>query len=422
MVKSAGEFADQTKTFEVAHEKAEIPSENEKKIVLNIADLAEEKRLIAKAQTLKFQMTGNPIVDAFRRINTFFVEHASIKTQDLANFFRLLATMINAGMPLMKSLDSLAAQSDKIPKLRLVLENVSRKVEEGESLSNALKSHSDVFSEAQIGMIAAGEASGQLNEVLTDLATEVEKSAGIKRKIKGAMTYPIVIMTILIGVIFLMMLKVIPKITDLFSQAGSELPALTRGMIGMSDFMNNHFVLIMLGIVGIVAGFILWKKTPTGHYGWDGIKMKIPVFGRLIKQGILARFSRLFSNLMTSGVPLVQALTILSEAIGNEVYKERILLAVEDIKQGIPLAENLMNSPLFPDMLVNMVEVGEKTAALEQVMDKLADFYEDEVDVAVKSLTKAFEPIILVIIGGTVGLLVAAIMLPIIQLTNVSVG
>jgi type IV pilus assembly protein PilC len=421
MAKSAGEFAAHKETFKLPNE-GEAPKKTEK-IVLNISDLEAEKRILTKGGLAsKLKVTGNPIVDGFKQLNDYFISHSPVKTQDLANFFRLLSTMINAGLPVVRSLDSLAEQAEKTPKLKMIIEDTARRIEEGEKFSDALKSHSEVFSNAQIGMISAGEASGQLNEVLLDLATEVEKSASIQRKVKGALTYPVVIFTLMTAVIFLMMVKVIPKMTDLFSQSGAELPGLTRGLIAMSNFLTNNTILILLGILFTIGGFIFWKKTPRGRYDWDKIKLKLPIFGKIIKKSILARFCRLFGNLLGSGVSLVESLKILSKAVGNEVYKERILLAVEDIEQGIPLAENLTGSPLFPAMVINMVEVGEKTASLEQILEKLADFFEDEVDVAVKSLSKAFEPIILVVVGVVVGLLVAAIMLPIIQLSEIGVG
>lgn len=242
------------------------------------------------------------------------------------------------------------------------------------------------------------------------------------RKVKGALTYPVVVFTLMIGVIFIMMTKVVPKLSSLFTQAGSELPALTRGLMASSSFMSNNWLLILLTTFVIVASFTMWKKTKLGRYNWDKAKLRIPIFGNLMRQYILARFSRLFSSLLGSGVPLVNGMQIIARAIGNEVYKERILLSVEDLKQGIPLAENLTGSSHFPEMMVHMIEVGEKTASLEQVTDKLADFYEEQIDVSVKSLTKAFEPIMLITIGGVVGLLVAAIMLPIIQLTEIGAG
>jgi len=396
----------------------------DKQIVMDIG--AEEsntpRKIFLNRSAQVTTLTGNFFKDSFQRLNGWLIAHSKIKIADMASFFRLLAVMMNAGLPLIRSLDTLGAQTEKSPKLSKTLHELARSIEGGKSLSISMEQYPDVFSEAQIGAIKAGEASGQLNKTLRDLAVEVEKSAAITGKVKGAMVYPIGIMLILIGVIFLMMVMVVPQITQLFSSTGNELPLPTQILIGISDFSVAYWPVIVAAGIGFMVGFLAWKRTPNGRYLWDLLLINLPIFGNLVKKSTLSKFAHSFGNLLSSGVPIIKSIEIVAKAVGNEVYKRRFLLTAEDMKSGIPMAENLSSSKLFPTMLVNMIEIGEQTAQLESVTAKIADFYDDEVTNAVNALTKIMEPLILVIVGGVVGGLVAAIMLPIIQLTNVAGG
>ncbi len=391
----------------------------EKQIRLEIAEAKSGKILLSRRQD-RFQMTGNPLIDFMRRANEYLIDHSKVKVRDKATFFRLLAVMMNAGLPLVKSLNTLGVQSDKVPKLAKILFEMARGIEGGKSLSGVMSEYSDVFDDAQIGVIKAGEASGQLNKILKSLAMEIEKSASISGKIKGALIYPMVIMTLLVGVIFLMMVTVVPQMTKLFIQTGADLPLPTKILITMSDFSVNYWPVVIGTFVGAIVGIGAWKKTRYGKYMWDYMLLKLPIFGPIFQKGALSKFARSFSNLMGSGVPIIKSLEIVSYAVGNEVYKRRLLLTAEDMKRGIPMAENMAESNLFPKILVNMIEIGEQTAQLENVVLKVAEFYDEEIDNIINALTKIMEPLILVIIGTTVGGLVAAIMLPIIQLTNLA--
>jgi type IV pilus assembly protein PilC len=217
-----------------------------------------------------------------------------------------------------------------------------------------------------------------------------------------------------------MMVMVVPQMSQLFIQSGQELPLPTKILIAVSDFCVKYWPIVIGGFAGLVVGVGAWKKTRTGKYLWDAMMLKLPVFGPIFQKGALSKFSRSFSNMMASGVPIIKSIEIVAHAVGNEVYKRRLLLTAEDMKRGIPMAENMAESKLFPKILVNMIEVGEQTAQLETVVLKVAEFYDEEIDEVVRSLTKIMEPLILAIIGVTVGGLVAAIMLPIIQLTNIA--
>jgi type IV pilus assembly protein PilC len=411
-------YAEKDQIFEIK-KNAEPAKGDDKQIILNIAESSGKKILLRqKVATVKF--TGNFFIDTYTKANQFLIEHSSISIRDKAVFFRLLSTMLNAGLPLIRSLRTLGFQSEKSPKLARLLFEMAGGIEGGKSLSQVMTEYPDVFSDAQIGVIRSGEASGQLNKVLRSLAEELEKTASINSKIKGALIYPVVILSLLVVAIFLMMILVVPQLTTLFTETGNKLPVPTRVLIGLSDFSVKYWPFMLLAIFMMIMGFSYYRKTRTGRYMLDYLKLKLPIFGVVIQKGVLSKFSRGFANLMGSGVPITRSIEIIAHAVGNEVYKRRLILTAEDMKKGIPMAENLSESPLFPKMLVNMIEVGEQTAQLENVMLKVASFYDEEVDTVVASLSKIMEPLILVVIGVTVGGLVAAIMLPIMQLTNVA--
>ncbi len=389
-------------------------------ITLDIAEVSMVKKLIEQEQLRYGKLTGNPILDFFYRINDWLVAHSKVTVKDLAGFFRLLAVMINAGVPLIKSLETLSAQSAQNPKLARIISEISQKIEQGKSLSDAMSMYKDVFDDSQIGMTKSGEATGQLNQVLTGLADRLEKNASIGAKVKGALIYPMVIVTLLITVVFVMMIVVVPKMTEFFTQSGKALPFATQLLITMSEFFQSYWVFIGVATVGVIMSVGAWRKTVMGRYQWDGMLLKIPMFGPLIRKSILARFARLLSDLLESGVQVVQSLHIIADAIGNDVYRQRLILASQDVEQGIPLAESLNDPSLFPVVLINMIEIGEQTAHLDVVTEKVAALYDDEVDAMIQGLTKAFEPILLIMIGLVVGGMVAAIMLPIMDMSNVA--
>lgn len=409
-------FGEKDQTFHIKRE--EGPTQEKKKgLLLNISESRGAKILLQQRKG-EIALSGNPLIDTYKRINQFLIDHSKVKTKDKAVFFRLLSVMLNAGLPLVRSLNTLGVQTEKTPKLSNTLFAMGRSIEGGSSLSEAMAEYSEIFGDAEVGVVKAGEASGQLNNTLKSLAQDVEKSASIAGKVKGAMIYPAVILSLLVVAIFLMMIMVVPQITRLFSQTGQDLPLPTQILIATSEFSINYWPVIIGGVAFFVMFFTWYRRTRNGRYTLDWIKLHLPIFGDLFRKAALSKFSRGFANLLGSGVPIIKSIEIVSHSIGNAVYKRRLILTAEDMKRGIPMAENLSNSSLFPKMVVNMVEVGEQTAQLENVMEKVADFYDEEIDNMVNSLSKIMEPLILVIIGVTVGGLVAAIMLPIMQLTD----
>jgi len=392
-------------------------------IVLNIDDndmviSKKGKKILNADQMYEFESNKGGFL---AKINRFMVTRSKIKADEKANFFHLLAVMINAGVSVLKSLKSLQGQVNPKSKLFTVIQELHEKVESGRSLSDAMSYRDGDFSDMEIGMVESGEATGQLNKTLENLATDIARRQDIKHKIKSALMYPIAIIGLLIVVLVIMMVFIIPKLTQLFERQAAELPLVTRIVVGISNFLINHGVYLLIGIIGLVIFLVMASKKPNGKYILDKFKMGIPVFGKLFMMTYLSRFARSISNLMSSGVPVVKTMEITASSIGSEVYKRRIMLASEDIKQGIPLAENLADSKLFPPMIVNMVEVGEKTAQLDEIMIKVAKYYEDNVSDTVAGLAKILEPMILVIIGVSVGVIVAAVMLPIMNLSDMVV-
>lgn len=417
MTKKAQEFLLDTALGEKKYE-LEKPQKEEEKIVLEIEEGAVPVSLLKEIREKTKTASTKSL---FIRLDEILQSLGSPKAKDKATFFRLLSVMINAGIPLIKSLDTIAEQTVNF-KLKTAVFEIARYIEKGGTLSESMTHYPKIFSESHIGMIRSGEASGQLNQILKQLALEVEKAAAIVRKVKGAMMYPAFIIFVMIVVIFAMMIFVVPKISEIFTQGGQTLPALTRVVIAISDFMQNKWEWIFGVITGIVIAAIGVRRTQQGKVATDWLFLHLPIFGQLIKKSILARFSRSLGNLLSSGIPIVEGLYINAKGLGNEIYRHRVELAAEDVSRGIPLAESLRDTPEFPAMMVQMISVGEQTAQLDNITAKIAEYYEEEVDSTVAGISKLIEPVILIVLGVAVGGIVAAIMLPMIQLTQLSGG
>lgn len=377
-----------------------------------------EKRQNLSESTLK---NGNLI----EKINYYLASFQSIKTDDKVNFFRLMATMINAGISITKALKILSEQTENTH-FKQIIDDLTFQIEGGLSFSESLGKYPQYFSNSQIGMVESGEATGRLNQTLLQIASETEKSANLSKKIKGAMIYPIAILTIMSVVIYVIMAFVMPKIKEVFEGLGGKLPPLTQLLIKMSNFivaktgpLPNSIWLIIFIIVFLFI-FFKWKKTKSGRIIWTLIIMRLPVFGKLIKKSAIARFCRSISTLTNSGVSIVKSLYITAASVSNPIYEERIKLIASDVKKGITMGENLKDDPLFPSMVVGMINVAEQTAQVDQITEKLAEYYESEVDDMVKNLSKLMEPIIMVVLGLTVGFLVVAVMQPMLESSDLA--
>ena len=343
------------------------------------------------------------------------------KKEEVVIFTRQLATMISAGIPLLECLEILREQAAS-RQFSLLLEEVVASVRGGEDLSSTLDRYPKVFSEVYVSMVKAGEASGQLDDILVRLAEYMESAQKLKRNIKSAMTYPIVSLVMIIGITFFLMIGVIPKFKEIFTSLEVELPALTRAVLASSEFCEENWALILMGMVGVFFLIKIYKGTEHGARQWDWLMLHMPVFGSLFQKVGLARFSKTFSTMMRSGVPILGALEIVAETSGNAVIGDAVLNARENVRQGEPLADPLAESAVFPAMVTRMIGIGERTGALEVLLDKIAEFYEEQVNATVKQLTSLIEPIMIAVMGLLVGTIVLAVFLPIFELQKQLAG
>jgi len=346
-----------------------------------------------------------------------------VTTRDLAIFTRQFATMINAGLPLVQCLDILSKQTQN-ENFRTTIAQLMRDVEAGTTLAEALgkKEHSKVFDELFVNMVEAGEAGGILDNILQRLATYIEKAEALKRKIKGAMVYPAVVMSVAVLATVFMLIFIIPTFARMFTGFGADLPLPTKIVMGLSTFLRSYWwILLGTVVVGAVA-FQRYYITEKGHMQVDKLLLRVPVMGDVIRKGAVARFTRTLSTLISSGVPILNGLEITARTSGNRVIQEAIMSARASIREGETIAAPLRQSTVFPQMVVQMISVGEETGALDDMLGRIADFYDDEVDTAVDSLTSLIEPVMIVFMGGIVGGMVIAMYLPMFKLINVVAG
>lgn len=345
---------------------------------------------------------------------------AKVKSDDLVIFTRQLSAMVSAGVPLLRSLSSLEQHSESAA-LRTILINVIRDVEGGSTLGDALSKHPNTFSDVYVNMVRAGETAGILDEILKRLALQQEKNATIRKKVKSAMTYPMVLMFITVIAFFGLMLFVIPQIGTILKDLGgedAELPLLTNIMLGISAFVLQWwYILIPLFFFGVFM-LLRYLKTPVGKKQFHTIVLKVPAINGVIKKVVVARFARTFSALNGAGVSILETLTVTAHALGNVVYEEALLNAVDDVKNGKQLSQVLDSETLFPAIVAQMLAVGEETGQTDVVLVKVAEFYEEEVDTAIASLSSIIEPVMIVIMGSAVGLIAASVMGPIASMSQ----
>ena len=346
---------------------------------------------------------------------------SGVSTKDLAIFTRQFATMISAGLPLVQCLDILAKQSSK-PSFGRVIGEVTREVEAGSTLADALGKHKKVFDDLFRNMVAAGEAGGVLDEILMRLATYIEKADALKRKVQGAMVYPAVVLSVCVGAATFMLLFIIPTFAKMFSDFGGELPLPTRVVMMMSDFLKHFWWALVLAIIGLAVLFQRYYATDSGHRTVDATLLRVPVIGDVLLKGAVARFTRTLGTLIASGVPILSGLEITARTAGNRVISEAIMTARASIREGETVSAPLKTSGVFPPMVVQMISVGEQTGALDEMLTKIAVFYEAEVDTAVDTMTSVIEPLMIVLMGGMVGGMVVAMYLPMFKLISVVAG
>lgn len=343
-----------------------------------------------------------------------------VKMDALVMFTRQLSAMVSAGVPLLRALNSLEEHAES-PALKKILGSVIKDVESGAPIADALEKYPDTFNAVYVNMVRAGEAAGILDDILKRLALQQEKSASIRKKVKSAMTYPTVLMVITILAFFGLMIFVIPQIGNIITDMGgpdAELPILTRAMLAISDFMINYWYIVFPGLGGIIYGLLRYIKTPSGRKQFHALILKMPPVNGIIRKVAVAQFTRTFSALMGAGVAVIESLTVTSRAVGNTLYSEAIARAAEEVKNGKPLSKIIEEDPLFPPIVAQMLLVGEETGQTDVVLVKVADFYEEEVDVAIDGISSIIEPMMIVVMGGMVGLIAASVMQPIAGLSQ----
>jgi len=345
----------------------------------------------------------------------------SVSTDDLVIFSRQLATIVNAGLPLIEGLNILGDQMEN-QTFRDMIKQVEKEVEGGSTLSDALAKHPKAFSVLFVNLIRAGEASGMLDDILVQLSTYLEKAAALKRKVKSATIYPSVVVAVAICIVTLLMVKVIPVFEDIFAGFNAELPKPTQIVIAISHFMQKFWYFALGGI--IVGTFLLkrYLRTTSGRYNFDNLLLKMPVLGTLFRKVAVARFTRTFSTLLRSGVNILVSLDIVARTSGNSVVERAIDKTRDSIREGENIARPLIESNVFPPMVTRMIDVGERTGALDEMLSKIADFYEEQVDVAVGGLTSLLEPIMIVFLGVVVGGVVIAMFMPLFKMTTIIKG
>jgi type IV pilus assembly protein PilC len=334
-----------------------------------------------------------------------------VGSKRVAIFTRQFSVMLDAGLPLVQCLEILGEQEED-RNFREIIQSVRTDVESGASLADTMRKHPRAFNNLYVSMIAAGEAGGILDIILQRLATYIEKVVKLNSQVRSALVYPVTVIVIAAGVVVIILWKVIPVFAQLFAGLGGELPFLTRIVVDASNFVGRYFIFVIAGIMLIYMAIRRWHKTERGRRIIDGMLLRLPVLGMLIRKIAVARFCRTLSTLTSSGVPILDGLEITAKTSGNAIIEDAVMAVRKAVEEGKTLSAPLAETKVFPTMVVQMINVGEQTGALDQMLSKIADFYEEEVDTAVAGLMKLLEPLMIVILGGIIGTIVTAMYLP----------
>jgi type IV pilus assembly protein PilC len=340
-----------------------------------------------------------------------------IKSKDIAVFTRQFSVMIDAGLPLVQCLDILGQQQDNKAFQKVILQ-VRQDVEAGSSLAEAMRKHPQAFDDLYVNMVAAGEAGGILDTILQRLASYIEKNVKLKSQVRSALVYPVAVITIAIIVVYIILWKVIPVFATLFEGLGTQLPFLTQVIVNVSRFIGNFWWLIILVVIGIIFALRQYYQTDAGRYQIDKFLLRLPVIGALLRKIAVARFCRTLATLLSSGVAILESLDITARTAGNAVLEESILQVRKDVEEGKTLAEPLVRTEQFPPMVCQMIGVGEQTGAMDTMLSKIADFYEDEVDAAIEGMMALLEPVMIAFLGVVIGIIVVAMYLPMFSLIS----
>jgi type IV pilus assembly protein PilC len=337
---------------------------------------------------------------------------------DLVIFTRQLATMIDAGLAMVQSLQALAEQTtNKV--MRDVIKDITARVESGDSFSEALSKHPKAFNRLYVAMVSAGEKGGLLAEILSRLAIYLENTARLRKKVKSAMMYPTVVTVVAIGITIFLLVKVVPVFGEIYQGFGSKLPGPTQFLIDLSDIIKRYFLLLFLAGGGAVYGWLYFIKTPVGREFWDSRRIKLPIFGVIAHKICLARFTRTLASLIRSGVPILEVLNIVSQTVGNVVMEKAIRTAATDIERGESISAALGRHPVFPNMIIRMITAGEQTGKIDNMLERISDFLDEEIETTLSGLTALIEPILIVVLGVIVGGMVICMFLPIFKLSEI---
>lgn len=383
------------------------------------ADRSAALAILAKQQLRPISLKQSDTKEASFGFGNFFGKN-KVKSDDLVIFTRQLSAMVSAGVPLLRAIASLNQHTASKP-LRKVTGGIIKDVEGGAQLADALAKYPNTFSDVYVNMVRAGESAGILDDILKRLAMQQEKNASIRKKIKSAMTYPMVLVFITVGAFFGLMLFVIPQIGKILKDLGgpdAKLPELTQLMLGISDFIIAFWYIVFPALIGGIIFLIRFIKTPKGRAMFHRFILRVPLVNPIIRKVAIARFTRTFSALMGAGVAVLEAITVTSHAVGNVVYEKALLDAAEEVKNGRQLSAVIEKNELFPPIVAQMLSVGEETGQTDTVLVKVADFYEEEVDVAIDGISAIIEPVMIVVMGSMVGLIAASVMGPIASLSQ----
>jgi type IV pilus assembly protein PilC len=344
--------------------------------------------------------------------------YGRVKLTDLAIFARQFSTMLDAGVSLIRCLDVLQAQTNNA-RLRKILMDLSARVESGESLSRSMARHPKAFSQMIIGLIRAGEVGGVLEESLQRIAAFLEKDVQLRRKIRSALTYPVIVLLAAIGIVIFLVSWLVPQFAQLFKELGiKELPAPTQFLVDLSALFTQRWYVVIIAVVAILIAYKLFVSTRVGRRVADRVKLRVPVFGPLHHKIVMARFSRTMGTLLASGVPILQAMETVAGVVGNSVVSDAVIESRARIREGEKIADPLQRSKMFPPMVVHMVSVGEESGSLDHMLNKIADFYENEVEMTIATLTAAIEPVMIVLLGVIVLFIVISMFLPMVEVIS----
>lgn len=378
----------------------------------------------ADEEQVKDMLKGQGLIPMSVKSQTLLSKEISfggsgVKAKDLSLMCKQMASILTAGVTVMQAMSMMAEQTEN-KNLKAALDDARVAVEKGETLANGLRRNEGVFPPILINMVAAGEASGSLEIAFERMAIQFEKDAKLHSMLVGAMIYPIAVIVVAVAVVVIMMVAVLPNFATMFEDAGSELPGITKAVMGLSDNMTTYWYIYVGVIIALVVGVKVFKATDSGDLLWAKMMLTLPLFGNLTVKTACANFARTLSTLLAAGMSLVDSVDIVARTMNNRIVKESLLDAKSEVMQGVPLSKPLEASGIFPPLLYHMMSIGEETGNTEEMLDKVADFYEDEVENATQALATAMEPLIIIILAGVVGGIISAVMAPMLSMYSMA--